>query len=307
VEIGDSFDQVVRFDHVGTGPLVVTEVEVDSDDFAVGAQTCRGEEIVLQQTGNCEVSVTFAPATDGDHDATLTVRLRDGREFTVPLRGRGTKIDLPRPGVPRFAAGPDPLNFGDRLLLSSGPTQTVTVTNVGGSPLTVKTVEIVSAVALADYTIAADTCTNKPVAPNGTCQVTVGFSPAAPNERPAVLRFTDDAPGGAAHLIGLAGKGSTPTILVSPGVTPPGRAVTVTGSGFAPNHAVTITVTGSVETTTVQTDAAGAFSRNLLILPKSPIGNRPVVATIDGTTLKAELPLLIVTPSVSPSEFVGRG
>jgi hypothetical protein len=307
VQIGDTVDQVVRFDHVGMGPLVISEIVVDgSDEFAVGAQTCSGEGVVLQQTGTCEVSVTFAPTATGARTGTLHVTLRDGREFTVPLTGKGSiKVDV-KP-IPRFAAGPDPLAFGDRLLLSDGPTQTVTVTNLGGAPLTVTSVTVVSALAPTDYTFPSDTCTGKPVAPKSTCQVTVKFSPAEPGDRPAVLRFVDDAPGAAVHLIGMSGKGSTPTLIVSPGVSPPGRVVTVTGAGFAPNRPVTITIPGSTELVPAVADATGAFSQGLLILPKSPIGSRPVTATIDGTTLKAERPLLIVTPSVSPGEFVGRG
>jgi hypothetical protein len=306
VELGDAFDKVVRFDHVGTGPLVVTEIAVDgSDEFAVGAQTCRGEAIVLQQTGNCEVSLTFAPTTEGDRTATLRLTLRDGREFTVPLRGKGSVEEVPADG-PRFAAGPDPLNFGDRLLLSpNDPTQVVTVTNLGDSPLTITGVEVVPTPEPADFTIVANTCAVVPA--NGTCQVTVGFSPKTSGDRTAVLRFTDNAPGGAAHLIGITGKGSTPNIEVSPGVTPPARVVMVTGTGFAPNQLVTITLTGGVEKETVQANGTGAFTKSLLVLPKSSVGSRPVVATINGTTISAARPLLVVTPSVSPAEFVGRG
>lgn len=309
VQLGDTFDQVVRFDHIGLGPLVVNTVVVeDSDEFAVGAQTCSGEAIVLQQTGNCEVSVTFAPTTEGNRTGTLRVTLRDGRQFTVPLLGNGT-VEVVPPDGPRFAAAPGSLNFGDRLLLSEGPTQTVTVTNTGDTALTVTGITVVSAIAPADYTFTADTCTNVPVPAGGTCQVTVRFSPNGSGDRPAVLRFVDNAPGNQAHLIGLAGKGSTPAVFVSPGVIQPGRVVTVTGTGFAPKHGVTITLSDTVELATVTTDDAGGFTKTVLILPKSPIDNRLVTATIDGTTpaLTAKTTLLVVTPTVSPSKFVIRG
>jgi hypothetical protein len=306
--LGDTFDEVVAFDHVGLGPLVVTDVVIEgSDEFALGAQTCSGEAITLQQADTCEVSVTFAPAEAGDREGTLRLTLRDGRQFTVPLRGKGVKEVVPPPDGPRFAAGPDPLNFGDRLLLSDGPTQTVTVTNTGGSPLKVGAVTVLSGVAPTDYTFTANTCTGASVPPKGTCQVTVKFAAGGSGDRPAVLRFVDDAPGGQAHLIGLTGKGSTPTLTVTPAVTPPGRAVTVTGQGYAPGKPVTITITGSIETVTAVPDATGLFTQPLLILLKSTIGNRPVVGTIDGTGLKAERPLLIVAPTVTPSDFVVRG
>jgi hypothetical protein len=307
VAVGDTFDQVVRFDHVGTGPLVITDIRVDgSSEFAIGAQTCSGEAVVLQQTGSCEVSVTFAPKVGADRTGTLRLTLRDGRQFTVPLRGTGSQ-DQVRPDRARFAAGPDPLAFGDRLLLSDGPTQTVTVTNTGGSNLTITSAAVVSAVAPTDYTISADTCTGATLPQDGTCQVTVTFSPTAPGDRPAVLRFVDNSVGGAAHLIGMTGKGSTPTLQLSPAVTQSGRVVTVSGAGFAPNHPVTITISGSIESAKAFTDETGAFTQGLLILPKSAIGNRPVAATIDGTTLEAEKPLLIVPPSSSPGDFVARG
>jgi hypothetical protein len=162
-------------------------------------------------------------------------------------------------------------------------------------------------VAPADYTVAADTCSDIPLAPNRTCQVTIRFSPTAPGDRPAVLRFVDNAPGGDAHLIGLAGKGGTPVIQLSPAVTQPGRVVTVTGTGYAPNRTVTITIAGSVETSKAVADATGVFSQSLLIFPKSSVGNRLVTATVDGTTLKAERPLLVVNPTVTPADFVVRG
>ena len=307
VQIDDTFTQTVRFDHVGTGPLVITEITTDGD-YTVGAQTCGGDGVVLQQSSSCEVSVSFTPTAAGARDGTLTVRTRDGREFTVPLRGTGTEEPVPPdPDAARFAAAPDPLAFGDRLLLSAGPAQTVTVSNLGGTPLTVTSVAVISAIAPNDYAIATDTCTGVPVAPADTCTVSVVFSPTAPLARPAVLRFVDDAPGGQAHLVGMTGNGSEPKVEVSPTVTQPGRVVTVTGTGFAPNRALTITLTDSVEREVVTTDALGAFTKTMLILPKATVGTRQVVATVDTfPTITAQKPLLIVTPSVGPADFVIR-
>lgn len=313
VTLGETLDRVVRFDHVGFGPLVVAEPALEgSAEFAVGAQTCTGTEtVVLQQTGSCEVSVRFTPDTVGERTGTLVVRLRDGREFTVPLRGFGLakKVDEePTPADARFAASPDPLAFGERLLLSEAPAKAVTVTNTGGKDLTVTGVSIVSPRTPADYTIGSDTCTDVPVPPGGTCQVAVEFSPRASGARTAVLRFTDDVPDGTPHLIALTGTAAKPDILVSPGVSQPGRVLTVTGTGYAPGKQVTITMTGLVERTTVVPDAAGTFTRVLLVLPRSPIGTHPVVGTIDGTepAISAARPVLIVSPSVSPADFVVR-
>lgn len=309
VTLTNTFDQTVRLDHVGTGPLVVTEIEVlgtNADDFVVGAQTCEGEAVVLQQTDSCEVSVAFTPSAEGDRTATLLLRTRDGREFTVELVGRGTKVRVINPNA-RFAATPDPLAFGQRLLQSTGPESTVTVRNTGAAELRITTVEIVSAAAPNDYAISANTCTTAPIPGGGQCQVTVRFIPTASGDRTAVLRFVDNAPGGP-HLVGLGGVGSTPTIALSPAVTQPARVLTVTGQGFTPLQDVTITMPGTPNTVTVTTNADGTFTKGLLILPKSPIGTRPVVATVNAFPLiTAQKPVLVVTPSVSPADFVIRG
>lgn len=311
VTIEETLDRVVRLDHVGFGPLVVTELRIDgSTEFTVGAQTCTGAEtIVLQQTGDCEVSVRFTPTAEGERTGTLVVRLRDGREFTVPLRGTGIKAEEPpEPEDGRFSAGPDPLAFGDRLLMSKAPAKAVTVTNTGGKPLTVTEVAVVSPLAPGDYTIESDTCTDTPVPPGGTCRVAVLFSPLASGARAAVLRFTDDVPGDTPHLIGLTGTTPKPAVEVSPGVSPPGRALTVTGTGYAPGKQVTIRMTGLVETATAVPDDTGLFRATLLVLPKTAIGTYPVVATIDDTEppISAAKPVLIVAPSVSPADFVIR-
>ncbi len=315
VEIDDSFEQSVRFDHVGTGPLVVEEIAVDgrdAGDFTVGGQTCAGEAVVLQQTGSCLVSLEFKPSAEGGREATLRLTVRGEREFTVDMRGVGTTvpIDPPPPGPDgnaRFAAGPDPLAFGQRLPLSTGVEPAVTVTNRGDAALEVSAVTVVSAVAPNDYAVTTNTCVGAPVPVGGTCRVNVRFSPTAPGERPAVLRFDDNAVGGP-HLVGLSGSGSQPTIEISPGVTPPSRVIAVTGTGFAPNQAITLAVPGGVTATPATTDATGTFRGALLILPKGSSTARLVTASVTTfPTIRAERPVLIVTPTVSPADFVVRG
>lgn len=310
VEIDDSFEQSVRFDHVGTGPLVVEEIALEgpnADDFTVGGQTCAGETVVLQQTGSCLVSLEFEPAAEGDRVATLRLTVRGEREFTVDLRGVGSTEPVDLPGDARFAAGPDPLAFGQRLPLSTGVEPAVTVTNRGDAELEVDAVTVVSAVAPNDYAVTTNTCVGAPIPVGGTCQVKVRFSPTAPGERPAVLRFDDNAIGGP-HLVGLTGSGSQPSIEISPGVSPPSRVIAVTGTGFAPNQAITLAVPGGVTATPAATDGTGTFRGALLILPKSSSTSRLVTASVTAfPTIKAERPVLIVIPTVSPADFVVRG
>jgi len=296
VKAGDVVAATVRFDHVGIGPLVVESVEVTgSDAFRLGEHSCTA---VLQQTGSCWVSVEFAPTEAGDREAVL-----HASEYTVDLRGNGT-VDPPAvPGPARFTAGPDPLDFGPRLPLSKGPPSTLTVTNLGGTELTVTAVTVEPPTAAAHYSVAATDCTK--VIAGGTCTVSVRFSPRSPGDQPAVLRFSSDAPG-APHLVGLRGSGGEPVLTVSPAVSPPGRVVSLTGTGFAPG--LPVVVDGAVLTAPVVAAANGMFRASLLVLPNSPIGNRLVVAEVLGVpAVRDGSMLLVVTPTVSPADFVVRG
>ncbi len=304
VLVGTPFAATARFDHAGLGPLSVAKIEVagdDAADFVVGDDTCVG--FVVQQAGSCLVEVAFTPAAEGSRSAVLRLVLADERELTVDLHGTGTAA--PPPGGARFAAGPDPVDFGERLPLSHGPVSTVTVTNGGESPMDVTAVAIDAPVA--GYTVGAQTCTAAPLPPGGTCTVSVRFSPTASGELAAVLRFEDTAPG-APHLVGLHGSGAPPAIEVSPAVTPPGRVVMVSGRDFAPGQPITVAAPGAVQTDPVSARQDGTFRANLLILPKAAIGDFTVVATVsDAPAVNAEKPLLVVTPTVSPADFVVRG
>lgn len=308
VELGETVARTARFDHVGIGPLVVDSVRITGEgsaSFALGATTCVGEGVVLQQAGSCLVSVEFTPTETGARDAVLHLVAPNEREFTVKLRGTGVEAP-PGSGSGRFAAGPDPLDFGARLALSTGPLSTVTVVNRGESPMTVGTVTVEPATARAHFSVAANTCT-APVPAGGSCTVSVAFSPRQTTDLTGALRFDDDTPG-APHLVGLRGSGTVPAIALSPAVSPPGRVITVSGTGFAPDHQIVTTVPGAVQTGPITVAADGTFRGGLLILPKASIGSFPVIAKVaDAVTINAQKQLLIVTPTVSPADFVIRG
>lgn len=300
----------VRLDHVGIGPLAVRDLKIEGDGFTVLDQTCVNEGVRLQQAGNCLAEIEFLPTAESGFQGVLRVTLIDKREFTVDLVGTGVAEDPEEPEVPAaaaFSAGPDPVSFGSRLIRSNGPSKTVTVTNTGGTPLTVSGVTVEPPAARLHYTVTGNTCAGAPVAPGRTCVVTVRLIPAASGNLPAVLSFADSA-AGSPHLVGLTASAPAPEIAVSPAVTPPGRVVTVTGTGFAPNRQVVVSAELAIQTDPVVAKADGTFTAALLVLPKAAIGGRAVVAKVTVfPEVNGEKPLLVVTPTVGPAEFVVRG
>ena len=308
VELGQSSTRTAVLTETGSGPLVVEAISIigtNSGDFTVGAQTCT--RTTIHETSGCEVAVTFGPRAIGDRRAQLLVQIRGGRRTVVDLTGSGKEQPVPQPKGPTFSVSPDTLAFGNRLLLSNGPESTVTITNDGGSPLLISPVDIVGPTSPEDYKVTKNTC-GAPVPGNGgQCTVSVAFSPRGTGDRNAVLRFTHNAPGGTS-LVGLTGSAPQPTIEVSPGVTPPGRVVTVIGKDFPPNKVIAVKFLDRVGDTSVKTGDDGTFRAPLLVFPKAAPETRSVLASVpDFTDPLARSQLLIVFPTVSPANFVVRG
>jgi Tol biopolymer transport system component len=307
VQLGTSITRTVTVQEVGNGPLVVETTTLggtNAADFTVLGNTCVNGP-PLHQTGTCLVTVEFTPQATGDRTGQLSLRARGNRTpFTVRLVGSGTEKPVPRQA--EFKAEPSPVEFGQRLLLSPSPNSTVTVTNNGETPLQVTNVSVVGSAA-GDFAIVGNTCGGNAVQPNGSCNVSVRYTPQAPGDRAATLQFNDNAAGGP-HLVGLHGIAGAPTLEFSPGVTQPGRVVTAIGKGFPPNKKVFVTFPNAVDNSTATTDANGNFSVALVIFKKSKPETRSAVATVDGfPTITANAPLLIVFPTVSPADFVVRG
>ncbi|MGH3861239.1 choice-of-anchor D domain-containing protein [Actinokineospora sp.] len=306
VTIGATANRSVELRHVGFGALVVESASITGDPaYTIGADTCE----VLHTTGTCLVSVRFSPTETRDYTATLVLQVRGGRTYTVDLRGTGTpEIVIPSDAV--FAATPDPVDFGARLMLSEGAPIPLTIRNGGGSPMTVTAATVDAPTVAGDYTV--DGCVGTTLAPAATCVAQVRFSPrgpaapGAPEVRTAVLRFTSTAPA-SPHLVGVRGSAVQPALDLNPAVLAPGRVAMATGIGFPPGKPVTVRFANAVGEAKATPDVNGRFSVQLLVFPKAAIGQRQVVAGVDGTPISAERPLLVVINTVSPAEFVGRG
>lgn len=143
----------------GTAILNVSKIQ-PAGDFAYSG-TCPK----IKPGGVCKLKVTFTPKATGTRTGTLTITDSDASSpQVVTLQGTGSDVYLPiyYPG----------LTFPTRLLGTTSPSQSVTLTNKGNTPLAINSVT----------TIGAFTQTNNcggSVAAGGNCVIKVKFAPTA--------------------------------------------------------------------------------------------------------------------------------
>ncbi|MGB6000623.1 MAG: choice-of-anchor D domain-containing protein, partial [Thermoanaerobaculia bacterium] len=165
------------------------------------------------------------------------------------------------PKPPRAAFTPLALDAGEQRVPTTGDPAEVVVTNVGERPMIV-TLVVVTGAAAEEFAIVSEECSGVIVEPEGSCPVTVGFTPGQMGARQAVLELHGELAESPA-LLPLAGTGIAPLAGVEPrqldfGSRGVGRwsesvNVTVSNTGTAPLE---------VERLAIEGPAAADFGRN---------------------------------------------
>ena len=183
-----------------------------SSDFTFAPGTCVNP--VPPANGTCTFMVSFKPTTTGPLSATLqiTSNASNGTQnITLSGTGLGQAMAAPAPGS---------LTFSGEPVSTPSSGMNVTLTNTGGSNLTVSGLSFMGANPL-DFS--ATGCTNA-VAPNNGCTIVVTFTPqppgppAGPAARSATLQIASNASNGTQNvtLNGTALAPATATPAPSP-------------------------------------------------------------------------------------------
>jgi len=183
--------KVVTLTNTGAGTLNVSSISVNGD-FAIGSKTCG---TTVAPGASCTVSVTFTPTLIGVRNGTLTFNDNaPTNPQTVALTGTGTQISI----------SPVSLNFGTAVVGTTTAAKSVTVTNVGTTPVTFTSISL-AGTDPGDYQISANTCGTS-LAARGSCTVSVRFKPIAAATRKAILSVADNG-GGSPQTASLNGVG----------------------------------------------------------------------------------------------------
>lgn len=246
----------------GSATLTISSVDVtgtNSGDFAVSSDSCTGANVAA--TSTCGVSVKFTPSTTAAESASLQFTDNaTGSPQSVALTGTGTVA------APGFSPSPTSLAFGNQPKGAKSGAKSTTVTNNGTGQLTFSNVVLMGANS-ADFAISANTCTGN-IAANGTCSVSVTFTPSTTAAESASIQFTDNA-GGSPQSVGLTGTGtnsaptaglSVPSLTFSAqvvGSNSSTQSVTLTNSGNASLSVTSIAISGTNSGDFSQTNTCG--------------------------------------------------
>lgn len=243
--VGSTVTRDVAFTNIDTAPVTVGSAVIagaDAGAFSVTGGTCAGA--ALASDASCTVSVAFSPTLGQAYAATVKVLGTGGAVLgSAAVTGHGLVVSTPRATV-----SPASLTYGSQRVGTAAPTQLVTVTNTGDATLEVRQPTF-TGLAAADYSASpAAGCAS--VAPQGTCAVTITFTPTVAGTRTATMTIVSNDPG-AAPTVALTGTGTTSAILLKSttldlGKVRAGRTATksmsLTNSGTAPLNISALTV-----------------------------------------------------------------
>ncbi|MDR3676720.1 MAG: choice-of-anchor D domain-containing protein [Acidobacteriota bacterium] len=282
--------QVVTLNNTGNAALTISSITftgTNSGDFAE-TTTCGS---TLASGSSCTFSVTFTPLAAGSRTASLVITDNSndvtGSQQSVSLTGTGTG--------PVVSLSATSLAFGSQSLNTSSASLGVTLTNTGNASLTITSISVTGTNA-GDFT-QTNTCVS-PVAANGTCTITVKFTPTAILSRNASVTITDNATSspqtvtltgtGTASIVSLSAATltfSSQTILTSSA----SQTITLTNTGNVSLTLTSISVTGSnagdfAETTTCPTSpssvAASGYCTITITFTPSASGSRTASVSI---------------------------
>jgi hypothetical protein len=185
-----SQSQAVTLSNSGTGTLTITSVTVTAQ--FVETNTCGTS---VAPGGSCTIYVSFGPRNKGTVTGTLSVTDNaPGSPQTVSLRGSGTYLEL----------SPESINFGSQPVGTTSLPRRVTLTNKGGSAVSISGISI-SGNDPGDF--ARSNHCGSSLASGASCLITLTFTPTAQGKRTADVSITDNG-GGSPQTVSLTGTGT---------------------------------------------------------------------------------------------------
>jgi hypothetical protein len=190
--------QTLTISNTGGAPLANVGFQItgtSASSFSTGTTTCGA---TLASTGSCTVQVIFTPGASGASTASLAVSSSTAgvKAISVPLNGTGQTLA-------GLNVSPSQLVFPIVAPGQSSASQTVTLTNTGGTAATSLTLT-----ATAPFSLVQNTC-GSTLAAGASCSTGVIFSPSLNGSYTGTLTVASTSLASSA-TVALSGTGGTP-------------------------------------------------------------------------------------------------
>jgi hypothetical protein len=232
--------QTITISNTGTGTLNVTGITSSNAEFAFSPSSLSS----IAAGGSATLSITFAPAASGARSSNINI-LSNGGNATVAASGTGVAAGA-------LSVSPTTLTYANQTVGTTSVTQTVTVSNTGGSAITVNSFSNSNTT---DFVLAAPAT---PLTINGGASqtFTLAFRPGSSGAKTATITVASSVGNAtvAASGTGVAATVSQPVMSVSPlsrtfsnvpVSTTASQTVTISNTGNAPLSITSIVKSGS--------------------------------------------------------------
>jgi hypothetical protein len=278
--VGQIASQTIVLSNLGNIAMSVTSIAVAGDSTGSFSQT-NNCSTALAAGASCQVTVSLTPSASGVLQATLQITDNaPGSPQSVSLSGVGTSPATPQPQVTLSSSS---LSFPSQTQGTSSAPQVITLTNSGNAALHVSGITLAGTFAK-DWS-ETQTCTAAAIAAQGTCTISVTFSPSDNGILSAVLSVADDAPS-SPQTINLYGN-APPAALVGP-ATGGGSIVATVPAGTTATYNLQV-VPGPSFSGTINLTCSGAPFGAVCTVPASLTVTNGVAVpfTVSVSTLSA--------------------
>ncbi|MGB2899018.1 MAG: choice-of-anchor D domain-containing protein, partial [Candidatus Acidiferrum sp.] len=204
--VGKKISQNVSVANTGSMPVNISQANVSNSQFSVSGLVMP---LSLPVGQSSSFQVSFAPNSSGTATGTLTVTTDAGvASPQVALSGTAT------PAPQQISLNPASLNLGTITVGGTG-NGTATVSNIGGSNLTVSLISVNGG----PFGVSGIT-TPSTIVPGGSITLNVTYSPTIAGSNSGAISFTSNDPLTPTSTISLAGTATAaavaPTITTAP-------------------------------------------------------------------------------------------
>ena len=236
-----------------TTALTVSKAGSTPGEFTIGTNTCASATLAGGAT--CTFSVTFAPTSAGDKSASFVVAATTGG--TVTGSASGTAVS-----AATLTLTPLFQDYGTVTINTNSSVSTFTLTNSGGTTSGLVAAPAITGADATQFTINSTNCTNTTLAPGGSCQIAVRFTPTTAGTKNATLSLTSAGGGSpSAALTGVGANTGNITINNSP------ASFTATVGTPSASQTFTITNTGGSTTGALSTALGGSAPDQFQVIP----------------------------------------